>query len=456
MSKRHNSIEALEGRRLLSGNFPVAAGGAGDDGSTSVAVDRGGNIYVAGTEGGVGEVSRYSSDGTLVFTRQFGNAKPYKVGTDDAGNVYLAGTFPGTVDFDPRGGVHNVSSAGGADAFVVKLSAKGNLLGVKKFGGDGDDVATALAVANDGSFDVGGTFQQRANFNPDGTFKISSSGGADGFISEFDSGMVFQRAGSFGGPLDEQINDMALDGVGNIVATGRYQGTVDFDPSSATMSHNIAVAYEAFTLKLTTTGDYVFSAGYGGSGNVAYGTGVTADRAGNVYTVGNFQHTGDFDPGNSTFNLTAADAGSVFITKLDPAGTFIYAKAIGGTDSLKGAPAEISVDKDQNVYTTGRFSGTQDFDPGAGTQNLVSDGADDVFVSKLDSTGAFVFAKSIGGTGNAFATGSTLDRDGNNIVTGVFDGGISFAMSGGGTVGKVSAGGTDLFLTKLDPNGVMD
>jgi hypothetical protein len=449
-------LETLEGRRLLSGSFPAAIATAGDDATASVATDRAGNIYVAGTIAGEGGYSRYAPDGTLVYTRSLGAAKPYKIATDEAGNVYLAGTFPGTVDFDPRGGVHNVTSAGGADAFVVKLSAKGNLVGVKTFGGEGDDVATGLAVANDGSFNVGGTFRQRANFNPDGTFKISSSGGADGFISEFNSDMVFQRAGSFGGPLDEQLTDMALDGVGNILATGRYQGTVDFDPDSVTMSHNIAVAYEAYTLKLTTTGDYVFSAGYGGGGNVAYGTGVTADRAGNVYTVGNFQHTGDFDPTNSTFTLTAADAGSVFVTKLDPSGGFVYAKAIGGTASLKGAPAEISVDKNQNVYTTGRFSGTQDFDPGAGTQNLVSDGADDIFVSKLNSNGTFAFAKSIGGAGNAYATGSTLDRDGNIVLTGVFDGGISFPMSGGGATAVTSAGGTDGFLTKLDSNGVMD
>lgn len=450
MSKRHNAVEALEGRRLLSGSFPVTVGGTGDDISTSVATDRGGNIYVTSAEGGVGTLTRYASDGSLVYTRSFGNAKPYKVATDAAGNVYMAGTFPGTVDFDPRGGVHNVTSIGGADAFVVKLSAKGNLLIVKTFGGMGDDIASGLAVSTDGVVDVGGTFEGRANFNTDGgSYRISSSGGADGFISEFDSSMTFKGAGSFGGAQSETLTDMALDDSGNILATGRYQGLVDFDPMTGVQNSNLATAFEAYTLKWTSTGGYIFSAGYGGGGEIAYGTGVTADRDGNVYTVGNFQHTGDFNPSNSTFTLTAADAGSVWISKLDSAGTFVYAKAIGGTDLLGGAPAEISVDKDQNVYVTGRFSGTQDFDPGAGTQNLVSDGEDDVFISKLDSNGAFVFAKSIGGTGNAFATGSTLDRDGNIVLTGNFDGDITFP----GPVTKSSAGAADYFLTKLDSSG---
>jgi hypothetical protein len=399
-------------------------------------------------------VARYAPDGTLVYLRNFGNALPKKVATDAAGNVYLAGTFPGTVDFDPRRGVHNATSVGGADAFVLKLSAKGNLVMVKTFGGKGNDVASGLAVAPDGTVDVGGTFEQRANFNPDGTFRISSSGGKDGFVSEFDANMVFKGAGSFGGSMDETLQDMALDGAGNILATGRYQGTVDFDPSSGVTNNNVAVAFEAYTLKWTSAGGFLFAAGFGGGGNIAYGTGVTADRAGNVYTVGNFQHTGDFDPSGSTFNLTAADAGSVFVSKLDASGAFVYAKAIGGTSSLKGAPADISVDKNQNVYTTGRFTGTQDFDPGAGTQNLVSDGADDVFVSKLDSAGAFVFAKAIGGAGNAFATGSVLDRTSEILITGAFDVAITFPTSGG-SVTKTSGGGTDVFVTKLDANGVM-
>src|SRR5436190_2008997 len=77
-----------------------------------------------------------------------------------------------------------------------------------------------------------GTRQQRANCKPDGAFRISSSGGADGFISQFDSTLTVERAGSFGGAADETLTDMALDDSGNILATGRYQGTVDFDPTS--------------------------------------------------------------------------------------------------------------------------------------------------------------------------------------------------------------------------------
>ncbi|MDB5319016.1 MAG: uncharacterized protein JWN40_647 [Phycisphaerales bacterium] len=456
MSKRHNLFEALEGRRLLTGTqFPLTFGTLGGDSSSSVATDRAGNIYVAGALGGVGGLARYAPDGTLVYLRNFGSANPNKVAVDAAGNVYIAGTFRRTVDFDPRGGVHNVTSIdGSADAFVAKLSGKGNLVFVKTFGGKGDDVASGLAVTTDGQIRVGGIFQGRANFNPDGRFVISSSGGNDGFITALDSAGVFQWAGSFGGSGNETLADVALDDLGNVLATGSYQGTVDFDPTQG-VNNNIATANEAYTLKWTPVGGFVFSAGFGGLG-LDFGTAVTADRAGNVYTIGNFESSGDFDPSNSTFTLTGAATGTVFISKLNAAGTFVFAKAIGGAGSVDVGPADISVDKHENVYTTGRFTGTEDFDPNGGTANRVSEGADDVFVSKLDSAGAFVFATTIGGAGDAFPTASVLDRDGNILVTGVFDGAISFPMSGGGSTAKVSGGGTDVFVTKLDSNGVMD
>ena len=58
----------------------------------------------------------------------------------------------------------------------------------------------------------------------------------------------------------------------------------------------------------------------------------------------------------------------------------------------------VAVDSSGNVYTTGYFAGTVDFDPGAGSANLTSVGENDVFVSKMDASGNHVWAKQFGGT----------------------------------------------------------
>jgi len=462
------AVESLEGRRLLAASaFPLVIGSTGGDFGNAVAADSAGNIVVVGDIAGAAVAdpatgaaplaagafaAKYAPDGTLIWARQFAGATLNKVATDRDNSVYLAGGFSGTVDFDPRRGIDNLGSRGGSDAFVVKLSAKGNLLIARTFGGAGDDAAAGLAVDRAGNMWVGGTFKARANFKPGGSFKIGNSGGADGFIVALDDAGEFRWAGSFGGSGDDTIADLALDDSDNVIATGHYLGNVDFDPTNGVSSVNVAGTQQSYVLKWDSTGGFVFADGFGGTG-VAFGSSVTADRSGNVYALGNFTQTSDFDPGAGTFNITAPATGQVYVVKLHSDGSMSYAKSLGGSSSPNVGPGEISVDKGQNVVITGAYSGTEDFDPGAGTSNLTSEGQDDVFVAKLDSAGAFLFAKSFGGTGDSGANGSVFDRDGDILLTGNFDGAADFPQVGGGTIAHVSAGITDIFLDKLDSTG---
>ncbi|HJM73775.1 MAG TPA: SBBP repeat-containing protein, partial [Acidimicrobiales bacterium] len=123
-----------------------------------------------------------------------------------------------------------------------------------------------------------------------------------------------------------------------------------------------------------------------------------------------------------------------------------------------------------NVYTTGRFatyysSGTVDFDPGAGTAGLPSNGSYDAFVSKLDSSGDYVWAKSLGGPAGDYGYSVAVDSSGNVYTTGLFhSGGYQGAVDfdpGAGTLELIGAGtaesnlngGTDAFVWKLDSSG---
>ena len=78
----------------------------------------------------------------------------------------------------------------------------------------------------------------------------------------------------------------------------------------------------------------------------------------------------------------------------------------------------VTVDSPGNVYTIGYFGDTVDFDPGSGTANLTSNGGIDVFVSKLDSSGNYVWAKSFGGSGNDFGNDVAVDSSGNVYTIG--------------------------------------
>ncbi|MBK8846298.1 MAG: SBBP repeat-containing protein [Bacteroidetes bacterium] len=128
-----------------------------------------------------------------------------------------------------------------------------------------------------------------------------------------------------------------------------------------------------------------------------------------------------------------------------------WAKGIGGTGG--DLSYSIAVDKTGNIYTTGTFSGTVDFDPGVGVFNLTSTGSSDIFISKYDNSGNFIWAKSAGGTSSSYSYSNSVATDfsGNIFITGVFVGPtITFGTT---TLTNVGTSGFDIFLTKYDSNG---
>src|SRR5674476_671097 len=120
--------------------------------------------------------------------------------------------------------------------------------------------------------------------------------------------------------------------------------------------------------------------------------------------------------------------------------SLVWAKNMGGaSDDYVNS---IAVDASGNVYTTGYFLGTVDFDPGAGTYNLTSAGGYDIFISKLDASGNFVWAKNMGGASDDRGTSIAVDASGNVYTTGSFRGTADFDP-GAGTYNLTSAGSGD-------------
>jgi hypothetical protein len=179
--------------------------------------------------------------------------------------------------------------------------------------------------------------------------------------------------------------------------------------------------------------------------------GISLDTDGNLYATGYFQNTVDFDPGAGNFNLTTAGAWDAYIFKLNPAGDFVWAKRMGGTNFDEAY--SIATDAEANVYITGYFHDTVDFDPGTGTFNLTSAGYEDIFISKLDSSGNFLWACRIGSTSDDRGRCITTDAWGNVYVAGFFYGTVDFDP-GPGTFNLTSTPAfADLFILKLDALG---
>lgn len=403
--------------------------------------------------------SCYTYSQNLVWAKQIGGTgtdQGRNITVDGSGNVYTIGQFVGTVDFDPGPGTFNVVGQGFfSDIFLSKLDASGNFVWAKRFGGMNDDYGWSVAVDPVGNVYLTGGFHDIADFDPGpGVFNLIAPGSPDDmFICKLDSNGNFIWAKQAGSTLFDGGMSIAVDGNGNGYTTGYFSLTVDFDPGQGVFNYTVygpTFDNDIFILKLDSSGNFVWVKQLGGT-NSERAFKILLDASGNIYTAGNFSSTtADFDPGPANYNLTCSGVSDIFISKLDSAGNFVWAKKMGGTASDYGH--SVAVDAFGNVFTTGFFNGTSDFDPGTGTFNLTSAGMDDIFISKLDPSGNFSWAKRIGSTLNDYGYSVALDSVANVYTTGCFRD-ITDFDPGPGIHNLTVVGGSDIFVSKLDSSG---
>ncbi len=182
---------------------------------------------------------------------------------------------------------------------------------------------------------------------------------------------------------------------------------------------------------------------------------IALDGSDNSYSVGFFKGTIDFDPGAGTANLTSTGSTyDMFILKLDANGNYVWAKQIGSATGAIDTTFILRVKVlSTELYVTGSFTGTIDFDPGAGVVNLTSVG-EDGFVLKLNTAGAFggwVSHLEVGAS-NSIRVYDLEVLSGGIYVCGSFNGGIKYIDASGGmpvSVTVPSAGHDDSFVFVL-------
>lgn len=378
-----------------------------------------------------------------------------RVAVDARGNVYTIGYFTGKVDFNPNSATFYLTTQGGSsdmDIFIQKLDANGNFVWAKRLGGPtGDDYGYDIAVDANGFLYCTGSYSTTVDFDPgpDSSILTSVGGSSDIFVQKLDTNGNFVWVKSIGGTYSDQGYGIAVDISGNVYTTGDFGDTVDFDPGFNTSKLiSVGGSYDIFVQKLDANGNFVWAKGMGGT-YPDRGRDITLDASSNVYITGSYGYTVDFDPGSGISNLTSMGGSDAFIQKLSASGNFVWAKSMGGSNTDIGNA--IAVDASGNVYATGDFRGSVDFDPGIGTNNLVAIGLSDIYIQKLDATGNFLWAKNMGGTNTDHGYGVAVDNNGNIFTTGSFYGSVDFDPGTG--INNLVSNGTDVFIQKLDIGG---
>lgn len=382
------------------------------------------------------------------------------VAVDASGNVYSTGTFRGTGDFDPGASVFHLTSVGNNDIFISKLDSMGNFIWAKSIGGSsGTDRSFCIALDDSGNVYTTGFFSETVDFNPGiGVYNLTAVGYYDIFVVKLDTAGNFIWAKAMSGPSLDQCQSLVLDHLGtNIYMVGHFRGTTDFDPGPGTFYlTSLSAEEDIYICKINSSGNFIWAKSFTGVSGVDVGLSIAIDPRGSgcLYVTGGFSGVVDFDPGPGVYNLTAAGNGqNIFISKFDTAGNFVWAKGmIGASASSPQRGVSIAVDTtgSGNVYATGVFCSTVDFDPGPGTFFLSPVNTCDMFIYKSDSAGNFVWAKSIIGAESSSLIISS-DETESIYVTGNFDGTVDFDP-GPGTYNLTSSG-SDVFVAQYDSSG---
>ncbi len=220
-----------------------------------------------------------------------------------------------------------------------------------------------------------------------------------------------------------------VDSRGNIYMIGFFQGTVDFDPSSATESLSSSAGGDLYVAKYDAEGRLLFVNQIGvntSNNNQTYAEDITVDRDGNIFISASFR--GDVTLGSTTLSSTLRENGDdsrdILFARYDTDGDLAFAYRLGSNGTEYGYA--LARTNDNKILLLGRFQDEVDFDPDEGEASVLSAGDNtDIFMAKYNPDGSLDDAVAFGGDDYQSANQMKVDSEGNIIITGEYRNRIS-------------------------------
>ncbi len=360
----------------------------------------------------------------------FGDDAANDIAVDASGCAYITGrttspTYPTTA------GTFDTTANGNEDVFVTKLNSSGTGIVFSTFlGGIFYDEGRGIRVDSTGNIYIGGVASS-AFPTTSGAYDTSFNGGSDAFVAKLNpTGSTLLYSTYFGASLNDSIEDIAVDTLGNVYVAGRTSDTIVDLPTTAGAfdeTHNgIDDGFAAKFNDISTT--LIYSTFLGGS-EIDSATNIEVNAAGEAF-VGGVTTDGatDFPAVIGSFDTTHNGVTDFFVSKINPAGsTLIYSTFIGGP-GIDNVTA-MSVDAIGSVYVAGIAS--SGFPTTSGVFDTTIAGGSEIGLSKISPSGASLqYSTFIGGTGGESANDLAVDRFGNVTLAGSNNGGDYPTTSG--------------------------
>ena len=307
--------------------------------------------------------------------------------------------------------------------------------------------ALCAAVDINGNIFVGGDFEEEVDLDPGpGEDKKEAQGPmTDATLSKFSSDGEYLWGVFWGSPKPYTLSIIATDSEGNVYAAGKAKGTTDFDPGPG--KHVIHDSYGTYISKFSPDGEHLGVIQLGDIGV----TELKFDNADNMYVLGSFQETVDFDPGPGEAIRTVQGDYDAYLSMFNPDWQFVDVFTWNGTGSIYAHCMEFG--NYGQVFISGTFRGTIDLDPGPGVDNYFSNQLSDVFLLMFTHDGTIQWIRAWGSPGVEFMRSMSIDSLDTVYVVGNFSQEVDFDPGDGDDI-HMSNGLMDNFLSKFNTDGI--
>lgn len=313
----------------------------------------------------------------------------------------------------------------------------------------GENFARSTFTDNSGNVYAVGYFSGTVDFDPsNNVVSKSSQGGRDAFITKYSPSGSLIWVKTVGGVDQDMGEDVFVDRRNNIYFTGSFRNVIsEFDGDFVNLNGN--GQDDVFVIKLDAEGDLVWAKGFGGSG-VDEPEAVRVDAAGNVYNVGRFFYSLDFDPGAAVHTIVSNGGWDYYVQKLDSMGKFVWAHGLGSVSN--DYILDLEFDPNGDIVMVGNFQRTMDFDPSSSQDIRSSSGARDIWVSKWDSDANMKWTKTYGSVSDDWSRTVEIDEEGSIYSAGSF-GNHVWINESTDTHSVLVYGSFDGYIQKMKPNG---
>jgi hypothetical protein len=354
----------------------------------------------------------------------------YGIAVDSEGAAYITG-FTYSTDFPIQDEIQG-SNAGSSDVFIAKVNPAGSALIYSTYlGGSDSDYGFGIAVDSEGAAYITG-YTYSTDFPTKNPIQGGHAGFYDVFISKINpAGSALIYSTYLGGSGGEICRGIAVDVEGAVYVTG-LTWSDDFPTVNPIQEYLKSSFDDIFVSKINPAGSALIYSTYLGRLLRDCGYAIAVDSEGAAYVTG-YTILGDYPWG---------DPSNTFVIKIGPSGSvldYLYEWGYGSWYKVNGRG--IAVDAEGAAYVTWTKFPLDEW----------TEENTDAFVTKINVDGDnSIYTISLGGSGDDWSTGIAIDLNGAAYVTGGTDS-DDFPIKN--PIQDYNAGGDDIFIIKINPDG---